>query len=60
MSRLFGGLICVAIGIGIAAFAFYTAQNMERPTRWVGRIGWAGVCTVVLGFRIAFGWYKRD
>jgi hypothetical protein len=52
--------MCVALGIGIFAFAIYAAQNSERPARGIGRIGWAGICIVVLGFRIALGWYKRD
>lgn len=57
-SRLVGGVICMAIGVGVCVFAGYTLTNYGG--RGPAKLFAAGLCIVGLGFKVAIGGYSSD
>ncbi len=59
-SRIIGGLLCMAAGVGITAFALHLMEGEEFSHRWKRRLLGIGISTVVIGFLVAVGRYNAD
>lgn len=57
-SRLVGGVLCMAIGVGVCLFAGYALKNYAG--RWPARLFASGLCIIGLGFKVAIGRYSSD